>query len=317
MKRRLFFMATTLLATTTAFATEQSDTLNVKTPSEVTVINTDSCCVINIQGRHGDPGFSYRQVIPLTKDTPTLINESTTEWNFKMPFFNTSMKESKQGVTTTTKSTTTSHVKKHRWENASPQLNVGLGLFGMGYVASLNTPQSMHTEMFDSYEFLGPRLMFMYQPRMSRFSYGFGVGTNWKNFRMTDEVRFSREPNGNTVLTNYPEGAHIGFSRAKVFSWTVPFEVKYYMTDKISLSASSIVNFNTYASLKTRYTTPEGQGVKELDTHLHQNPVTVDFMGHLKYGALGLYVKYSPCNVFESGKGPKFQSWSTGITFGF
>ena len=317
MKRRLFFMATTLLATTTAFATEQSDTLNVKTPSEVTVINTDSCCVINIQGRHGDPGFSYRQVIPLTKDTPTLINESTTEWNFKMPFFNTSMKESKQGVTTTTKSTTTSHVKKHRWENASPQLNVGLGLFGMGYVASLNTPQSMHTEMFDSYEFLGPRLMFMYQPRMSRFSYGFGVGTNWKNFRMTDEVRFSREPNGNTILTNYPEGAHIGFSRAKVFSWTVPFEVKYYMTDKISLSASSIVNFNTYASLKTRYTTPEGQGVKELDTHLHQNPVTVDFMGHLKYGALGLYVKYSPCNVFESGKGPKFQSWSTGITFGF
>ena len=317
MKRRLFFMATALLATTTAFATEQSDTLNVKTPSEVTVINTDSCCVINIQGRHGDPGFSYRQVIPLTKDTPTLINESTTEWNFKMPFFSTSMKESEQGVTTTTKSTTNSHVKKHRWENASPQLNVGLGLFGMGYVASLNTPQGMHTEMFDSYEFLGPRLMFMFQPRMSRFSYGFGVGTNWKNFRMTDEVRFSREPNGNTVLTNYPEGAHIGFSRAKVFSWTVPFEVKYYMTDKISLSASSIVNFNTYASLKTRYTTPEGQGVKELDTHLHQNPVTVDFMGHLKYGAFGLYVKYSPCNVFESGKGPKFQSWSTGITFGF
>ena len=317
MKRRLFFMATALLTATTAFATEQSDTLNVKNPSEVTVINTDSCCVINIQGRHGDPGFSYRQVIPLTKDTPTLINESTTEWNFKMPFFSTSMKESEQGVTTTTKSTTTSHVRKHRWENASPQLNVGLGLFGMGYVASLNTPQSMHTEMFDSYELLGPRLMFMYQPRMSRFSYGFGVGTNWKNFRMTDEVRFSREPNGNTVLTNYPEGAHIGFSRAKVFSWTVPFEVKYYMTDKISLSASSIVNFNTYASLKTRYTTPEGQGVKELDTHLHQNPVTVDFMGHLKYGALGLYVKYSPCNVFESGKGPKFQSWSTGITFGF
>jgi hypothetical protein len=196
-------------------------------------------------------------------------------------------------------------------------LNVGLGLFGIGYVASLNTPQGMHTEMFDSYEFLGPRLMFMYQPRMSRFSYGIGVGTNWKNFRMTDDVRFSRESNGNTVLKGYPEGAHIGFSRAKVFSWTVPFEVKYYLTDKMSLSASSIVNFNTYASLKTRYTTPEGQGVKELDTHLHQNPVTVDFMGHVKYGAFGLYVKYSPCNVFESGKGPKFQSWSTGITFGW
>ncbi len=34
MKRRLFFMATALLTATTAFATEQSDTLNVKTPRD-------------------------------------------------------------------------------------------------------------------------------------------------------------------------------------------------------------------------------------------------------------------------------------------
>ncbi len=310
MKRRLLFAAAALLAAPATFATTQSDTLTVKNPAQVNVINTDTTCIISIQGKEGNPDFSYRQVIPLSKTTPVLINESETEWNFKMPFFSSSKSQ-------TVKITEVKLVKKHRWENAAPQLSINLGCLGVGYVSSLNTPQGMHTEMFDSYEFLGPRLMFMYQPRMSRFSYGFGVGTNWKNFRMTDEVRFSREPNGNTVLTGYPEGAHVGFSRAKVFSWTVPFEVKYYMTDKISLSASSILNFNTYASLKTRYTMPEGQGVKELDTHLHQNPVTVDFMGHLKYGALGLYVKYSPCNVFESGKGPKFQSWSTGITFGF
>ena len=310
MKRTLLFAAAALLAAPATFATTQSDTLTVKNPAQVNVINTDTTCIISIQGKEGNPDFSYRQVIPLSKTTPVLINESETEWNFKMPFFSSSKSQ-------TVKITEVKLVKKHRWENASPQLNVGLGLFGIGYVASLNTPQGMHTEMFESYEFLGPRLMFMFQPRMSRFSYGFGVGTNWKNFRMTDEVRFDREPNGNTVLTSYPEGVHIGFSRVKVFSWTVPFEVKYYLSDEVSLSASSILNFNTYASLKTRYTTPEGQGVKELDTHLHQNPVTVDFMGHVKYGAFGLYVKYSPCNVFESGKGPKFQSWSTGITFGF
>ena len=38
-------------------------------------------------------------------------------------------------------------------------------------------------------------------------------------------------------------------------------------------------------------------------------------MGHLKFGAIGWYVKYSPCDVFESGRGPKFQAWSTGLTF--
>ncbi len=310
MKRTLLLAVTALLTAPTAFARTQSDTLTVTNPSHVSVINTDSACVISIKGKEGNPDFAYRQVIPLGKTTPVIINESETEWNFKMPFFSSNKSQ-------TSKSNNGNSIKKHRWENASPQLNIGLGLFGVGYVASLNTPQGMHTEMFDSYEFLGPRLMFMYQPRMSRFSYGFGVGTNWKNFRMTDEVRFDRDPNGNTILTGYPEGVHIGFSRVKVFSWTVPFEVKCYLTDEVSISASSIVNFNTYASLKTRYTMSEGQSVKELDTHLHPNPVTVDFMGHLKYGAFGLYVKYSPCNVFESGKGPKFQSWSTGITFGF
>lgn len=308
MKRTLLFAAVALLAAPATFATTQSDTLTVNNPGQVNVINTDTTCIISIQGKEGNSDFSYRQVIPLSKTTPVLINESETEWNFKMPFFSSSKTKSDF-------SAGKSYSPKHRWEHPRAQLNMNLGLLGIGYVASLNTPQNMHTEMFDSYEFLGPRLMFMLQPRMSRFSYGIGVGTNWKNFRMTDEVRFDREPNGNTVLTSYPEGVHIGFSRTKVFSWTVPIEVKYYLTDKVSLSASSIVNFNTYASLKTRYTTPEGQGVKELDTHLHQNPVTVDFMGHVKYGALGLYVKYSPCNVFESGKGPKFQSWSTGITF--
>ena len=310
MKRTFLIVASALLTTTATFATQQSDTLIVKNPSQVAVINNDSSCIVTIQGKDGNPDFTYRQVIPLSQNTPTIINESETEWNFKMPFFNTSKSKGSTKIEVL-------YIKKQPWENKTPQLNLNLGLFGIGFVGSLNTPQGMHTEMFDSYEFLGPRLMFMLQPRMSRFSYGIGVGTNWKNFRMTDEVRFDREPNGNTILTNYPQGSHIGFSRAKVFSWTMPIEVKYYLTDKVSLSASSIVNFNTYASLKTRYTTPEGQGVKELDTHLHQNPVTVDFMGHVKYGALGFYVKYSPCNVFESGKGPKFQSWSTGITFGW
>ena len=315
MNLRLLLMATTMLTATTAFATEQSDTLRVENPSLVTVVSNDSCYVITIQGKNFNPGFSYRQIIPLTKDAPTLINESNTEWNFKMPFISSITKERNQDKNSSAIRTTAGHVRKQRWENDRPQLDINFGILGIGFANSLNTPNGMHTEMFDSYEFLGPRMMWMLRPRMSRFSYGIGVGTNWKNFRMREDVRFSREPNGNVTLGNYPEGVRIGFSRVKVFSWTVPVEVKYDLSRRVSFSASSIVNFNTYASLKTRYTTADGHGIKELDKHLHQNPVTVDFMGHLKFGAIGWYVKYSPCDVFESGRGPKFQAWSTGLTF--
>lgn len=303
MKRRLFFVATTLLAATTAFATEQSDTLIVKKPSEVTVVNNDSSCVITIQGKEGNPEFSYRQIIPLSKNAATLINESDTEWDFNMSFYNTRIKDSKE--------------EKPKWQNKVQKLELNVGLFGMGFVNSVNTPHNMHTEMFESYEFLGPRLMWMYRPRMSRFRFGFGVGTNWKNFRMTEKVRFNRNSNGDVTLTPYPEGAKADFSRVKVFSWTIPLEVGFDLTKRVRLSASSIVNFNTYASLKTRYTDSEGHDIKEMDKHLHKNPVTVDFMGHLEFGLIGWYVKYSPCNVFESNRGPQFNAWSTGITLGW
>ena len=52
------------------------------------------------------------------------------------------------------------------------------------------------------------------------------------------------------------------------------------------------MNINTYASLKTRYTTAEGKKCKDVDKGLHQVPVTVDFMGQIGYDILGAYIKY-------------------------
>ena len=293
--KRTFLIATTMLLTaTTAFANENGDTLIVNNPTQVSIINNDSTCVISIHGKNNSPEYSFRQIIPLGNDNAVIINETSTEWNFKMPTFKP---------------------QKEKWNKEKSSIDVSLGLFGMGYVNSLHTPHNMKTELMESYEFLGPRLMFMLHPKMSRWAYGIGIGTNWKNFRMDREVRFDREPNGNTILTEYPEGANIGFSRVKVFSWTMPLELKYYASEKLTISALGIVNFNTHASLKTRFTTTEGYSVKDLDTNLHQTPVTMDFMLHAEFGFLGIYAKYSPCNVFENGCGPKFQAISGGITF--
>ena len=310
MKRTLLFASTALLSATTAFATTQSDTLIVENPTQVAVINNDSSCIVTIQGKEGNPDFSYRQVVPFSANTPTIINESETEWNFKMPFINTSKSQN-------SKTSEGKTVKKHKWENERKQYASTIGLFGIGVVSSLNTPSNMHTETQESFEVMGPRIMWSYRPRMSRFSYGIGFSTSWKKFRMTEDVQFKGEANGNTILTNYPQGAQIGFSRLKVHSWNLPLEVKYDLTDYITLSGTGIVSYNHRATLKTCYTTAEGEGVKERTDKLHINPITFDLMGQVKFGGIGLYVKYSPCNVFESGKGPKFQSWSTGITFGW
>lgn len=82
--------------------------------------------------------------------------------------------------------------------------------------------------------------------------------------------------------------------------------------NKLGFSLGAIVNFNTHASLKTRYNLGD-EKVKLTDNNIHQTPVTVDFQASISCKAVGIYVKYSPCNILDTSYGPKFSALSAGI----
>ena len=129
---------------------------------------------------------------------------------------------------------------------------------------------------------------------------------------MTGRTRFIKDGD-KLVLGAYPEGSDIKFSRLKVFSLTVPFMINQSLGRKVVFSVGPVVNFNTHASLKTRYTL-NGEKVKEKNNNIHQNRVTVDLMAKLRFNSLGVYAKYSPSDMLNTDFGPKFRSFSTGIT---
>lgn len=79
-----------------------------------------------------------------------------------------------------------------------------------------------------------------------------------------------------------------------------------------NFSLGAIVNFNTHASLKTRYKL-DGNEYKLTDSNIHQTPVTVDLQAAVGYKTVGFYVKYSPCKVLDSTYGPEFSALSVGI----
>ena len=54
--------------------------------------------------------------------------------------------------------------------------------------------------------------------------------------------------------------------------------------------------------------------VKEKNNNIHQNRMTVDLMAKLRFNSLGVYAKYSPSDMLNTDFGPKFRSFSTGIT---
>ena len=139
-----------------------------------------------------------------------------------------------------------------------------------------------------------------------------GFGMTWRNYRMTGRTRFIKDGD-KLVLGAYPEGSDIKFSRLKVFSLTVPFMINQSLGRKVVFSVGPVVNFNTHASLKTRYTL-NGEKVKEKNNNIHQNRMTVDLMAKLRFNSLGVYAKYSPSDMLNTDFGPKFRSFSTGIT---
>ena len=90
--------------------------------------------------------------------------------------------------------------------------------------------------------------------------------------------------------------------------------IRYHYEGRwVSFSLGPVVNLNTYGSLKTRYKL-NGQKVKDVDTNVRVNPITIDFMGTVTVkGVPDIYFKYSPCNLLRGNYGPKFSTLSFGL----
>lgn len=186
-------------------------------------------------------------------------------------------------------------------------------LYDIQQVNALDAPDNMDVDMGASYELMWDNILkFSYHVVPYTTSVSLGFGMTWRNYRMTGRTRFIQEGD-NLVLGDYPEGAEIKFSRLKVFSLTVPLMINQSLGRKVVLSVGPVINFNTHGSLKTRYTLG-GEKVKETGKNIHQNRVTVDLMAKLRFRSIGVYAKYSPSDMLNTEFGPKFRSFSTGIT---
>ncbi len=261
----------------------------IRNAQKVTIEQNDSILGIEIEGKEDNPRFYYSQRREVRGNAAVITQEKSGVWDFNVPF-------SKK------KKTQRSHY--YAFEMGAPSI---------GWVSALNAPEGMDVDMGASYELMWDKMLnWVYYPTKGNFSFSMGLGLNWKNFRMTGRTRFIKEVD-NLVLSDYPEGADIQFSRIKVFSLMVPLMYNQRIYRNISFSVGPVLNFNTYASLKTRYKL-DGEKTKEMDKNLHQSPVTIDLMARFSFRVVGLYVKYSPCNVLHTDFGPKFNALSAGIT---
>jgi hypothetical protein len=243
---------------------------------------------VKVEGSAENPDYFYSQRMEVDSTAAVIIEEKNADWDFNIPFINKNSK-----------------TKKYRG-------NLCVGGFGFGVVNAIETSEGMDMDMGASYEFSLDHLLRFNYNVLPATSVSMGFGMTWRNYRMTGRTRFIKEGD-KLILGAYPEGSDIKFSRLKVFSLTVPFMINQSLGRKVVFSVGPVVNFNTHASLKTRYTL-NGEKVKEKNNNIHQNRMTVDLMAKLRFNSLGVYAKYSPSDMLNTDFGPKFRSFSTGIT---
>lgn len=288
----MILLATSFLAATSLYAAQQdsltvTNTVQIEKPDRVTLTQSDNQLTIDIEGEEGNPDFQYTREVNVSSSEPVVTKERSSNWDFNIPF----RKQKK-------------YIRRRYNEFVIKDFKLGLSKV-------TNAPKNLNANMASSWEITTPSLGWAYYPWYSKTSFSIGIACSWRNYRMTGKNRFIKE-GSEITLGKYPEGADIEFSRIKVFSWSIPLMFSYESSNKLGFSLGTIVNLNTHASLKTRYKL-DGEKIKLTDNNIHQTPVTIDFQASISCKSVGIYVKYSPCNILDTSYGPKFSALSAGI----
>lgn len=304
MKKYILAAALVSFGGVTAFAAhvenesnvQPADTvLHVKNAEVVVITENASGVNVDVKGLEGDSGFQTSCSLPYDNNSVIKSHQS-----FTMPF----------------------NLSVNRYSDLIGMLQ---GVH-FGFSGAVGAPAVMDTQMGKSFEIGIDNIIFYGHKfgRSKRNMVQVGMGVNLRNYRMTGVNRFDMS-DGNVVVTDYPEGADGKFSRVEVFSLCFPIAYTYYSPVKalgkshLAFKLSAVLNWNSHASMLTQYELADGTKVKENYDRIGQRKFSVDVMLGVQVApAIGLYFKYSPCDVFKSGTtSPKFQSISTGISLGF
>lgn len=193
-----------------------------------------------------------------------------------------------------------------------------------GFVKAMGRDASnMDLNMGASFEIGFEPFRYSWRSKSRKTFFAVGLSFNWRNYRTTGRMRFFRDNTNTLTLTPYPAAAtNTESSRIKVFSVGIPFTYGFNFPHNWRADVSATLLFNTHATAQSNYSiadTEQGvtHHVKERYDDIHQHPVSVDLKAQVQWRGIGLYVKYSPCDVLDTSFGPKFSAVTTGLVIGY
>ena len=287
--KRILYLSFILFLISFSDVAAQNDTVVINNPQKVTIVTGDSLQKIIVTGKDDDDNYRYQNTIQLVDSNYV----------------------------------STTRIGRDRWD-LIPSVNLGkktpenehlnqlTSHFGVGFTCPTHTDSRLDFSTFKSWEFFLTVIQWdHFLDKRKRNFVSLGLGVDWKNYRMTDDMLFTKAPDGNVTVEKFPLEFEPKFSRIKVFSLTGTLRYEHDFGHGFAVGFGPVVNFNTYASIKTRYKFL-GDKIKHVEKNIQQRPVTIDWMLNMRVADLPFYLKYSNNDVLKDG-GVKFRSLSFGL----
>ena len=256
----------------------------------VTVVTNDSLQAIKVEGKEGNPKFTYQSKIELTDSnyvSESGINSNDLSFRFGMPRHKADVNKKGNCVVTT-------------------------NIF-VGFLSAPGLPRPAEVQAGKSAELLFMPMNFNYSPwKAGKHTFSLGLGLDWRMVGLTRANKFLKT-NGELTFGNYADGVRPKESILTVFSLSFPLMYNYY-SHGCGWSVGPVFNFNTYSSIVSKWK-DDGRDVKEKMKNVYVRPFTVDMMVSVRTEWIGLYLKYSPANMIKADHGMKFHMLSFGFWF--
>lgn len=264
--------------------TEQPDTLlNIENPTELIILESEKGSVIAVNGVPGNPDFKASVVTDYPDDA---VVKSSQRHIRKTDILSLGP----GGIT---------------YYNSIPKSNQGwsLGMDGVciGLTNSLNQPDPKAIQWAKSFEICWMSCIKLSYNFSRQLKFSIGLGFDWRNYKIsTSRYRLVASGNKGIEYAEYPDGATPKNSRLKVFSLQLPLLFRCHIPNScLELAVGPILNFNTYASVKSLYWDKDYKEIKDFTKDIIPQRTTVDFFLNLQYSLLGIYARYSPMKVMD------------------
>lgn len=189
--------------------------------------------------------------------------------------------------------------------------------WSMHFALGVNIPQKAEGHSFApfrSWELNWTVLQYDYTPKKSKTTLSAGLGFNWRTYTLSGHEDGFFKVFDFVGIGKTTEKYDNFSSNISTTAISMPLLIKQRFSKSFAISLGAQLNWNFYSRIHNY----GEQGDNELDTYtkkIGQRPITVDVLGILHFGKLGVYCKYSPMSVLKKDRGVEFKSFAAGIYF--